>query len=214
MQTTRPSWIRLPRRGEAAATWLGNKNNDGSYGKSKVPYTRAKPSARSALIGGAAKLRPRGRATRTTKARTEVRGSVHEGEAPSSIGARRGRGEAAATWPGNKNNEGSYGSQRTRTRGRGPQLDRRPSGARRSERHRNSDGNKNNDGPYGSQRIRTRGRNPQLDRRPSGARRSSGHVAGQQEQRWLVRKSEDPYTRAKPPARSAPLGGAAKRAPQ
>ena len=39
-----------------------------------------------APIGGAAKQRPRGRATRTTIARTEVRGPVHGGKTLSSIG--------------------------------------------------------------------------------------------------------------------------------
>ena len=85
----------------------------------------ARELSRTGTIG-----RPRGRATRSTMARTEVLGSVHE----------------------------AYN----------PLRDRRPSGARRSERHSSSDDNKNSDGSYGSQRIRTPGRNPQLDRRPWG----------------------------------------------
>ena len=42
--------------------------------------------ARPAPIGGAAKQRPRGRATSATVARTELRGPVDGGEKPSSIG--------------------------------------------------------------------------------------------------------------------------------
>ena len=86
--------------------------------------------------------------------------------------------------------------------------------ARRSSGH--VAGLQKNDGSYGSQRTRTRGAKisarsvtnwsrlptagflakafPEEPRRPSGARRSSGHVAGLQEQRWLVRRPEGPYS--------------------
>ena len=146
-------------------------------------------------------------------ARTEVRGSLHEGEILSSIGAHRGRGKAADAWPGNNNNDGSYESQCTRTRGRNPQLDRRPLKARRSERHNNSDGNKNSDCSNGSQRIRTKRRNPQFDRRPSGARRTAAAWPGNNNNGGLYESQSIRTQGGGASARSAPIEGAAKRAP-
>ena len=99
------------------------------------PVHEGEPTARSALNGDAAKQRKCGLATRTPVARTEVRGPANGGETFTSIGAYRGRSKAAATWPGIKTNDGSYESQKTRTRGRSPHLDRRLSGARRSSGH-------------------------------------------------------------------------------
>ena len=104
--------------------------------KTEDPNTSAKTSARSSSIGGAAKPRNRGLAIRTAMAHTEVRGSIHGVETLNSIGPHRGRGETAATRPGNKTNDSSYGSQRTRTRGRNLQLDRRLSGGAAKQRQR------------------------------------------------------------------------------